>query len=116
MGQYNEMQFAIVDPVNSSNNTARNSQQTAQILERFHDVHKNLKLLSQQPLENKSSGTQKQVDGSLESPGETEEVASKKVEQAAEDEKEETVQGSELTDSALEQTDVCPVAQTKAQE
>ena len=48
MAQYNEMQFAIVDPVNPSNNTARNSQQTAQILQLFRTIHKGLKLLSQQ--------------------------------------------------------------------
>ena len=39
------MQFAIVDPVNPSNNTARNSQQTTQILEKFREAHRNLKSL-----------------------------------------------------------------------
>jgi len=34
--------------VNPTNNTARNSHQTAQILEKFRSVHKSLKLLSQQ--------------------------------------------------------------------
>lgn len=48
LAQYNEMQFAIVDPVNPSNNTARNSQQTAQILEKFRTVHKSLKRLQQE--------------------------------------------------------------------
>lgn len=47
MAQQYESNFAIVDPVNPSNNTARNSQQTALILEKFRSIHKSLKLLSQ---------------------------------------------------------------------
>jgi len=43
------MQFSIVDPVNPTNNTARNSQQTPQIIEKFREAHRTLKaLLSQQ--------------------------------------------------------------------
>jgi len=48
MAQYNEMQFQIVDPVNPTNNTARNSQQTVAILKKFRDIHRSLKLLSSQ--------------------------------------------------------------------
>lgn len=39
--------FVIVDPVNSSNNTARNSYRTPDILKKFQEAHTHLKSLIQ---------------------------------------------------------------------